>query len=387
MESPPSQYFRLLPEERLLWVGKPDRGAYDTRAAWRRAAQLAGTVLLVSGMLALAHGGTLPLIAGLAVVAVVLGATAVVLHLQVPHPGDDCAAFAVTNTRLLFRTTGFRGEVRAYAVRRHRLTYLQLVEGRAGVGSIYFTPARRGELHAGLTLAPILASKLAPESFVAIPCARDVHDRIVLDPADLRPGRDGVLLEDAVGTGDAAVAAPLREKVVWRGKPDRIACLLASWRSPVLTLCVLAVLLVLSRLGHSAAWGSASVRLGLIVFALGVVYGVVRGVRRALVVLGGSSYVVTNRRLLIENAPAAGQREELHLGFLPPPNLERGPRGSGTIWFGAPPRAPRGPAAALQYRQPALVGVPDAMGVYRRLATVLVGEADAAPASGEPPRG
>jgi hypothetical protein len=161
------------------------------------------------------------------------------------------------------------------------------------------------------------------------------------------------------------------ERLLWEGRPDVNAFSLRGawflvpfsilwggfalfWEASVLTS---------PAPGFFALWGIPFVLAGLY-----LIFGRIPVARREA---RRTRYAITDRRLLLLRGPFGQQVTEIDLKDVPPPQLERGRSGIGTITFGPTPsafRAPPGwPTLGMYAQPPAFLTIPDADRVSRVL--------------------
>lgn len=284
--------FRLLPSERVLWEGGPERGAPRDRK-WQLVPALLGTMALIAalfvGLITLAE---LPGASQMGFLAAYFALSAVAVWIAPSFLLDPCR-FVVTDRRVIWK----RGRLRR-SIDRHAITYARIAWNRRVptlghlelVRAVPFGPlARKQRL--------VFHDLRAPDEVLAI--VRGVE-----------PSPNG---------GDATTPLTDRldpgEEVLWGGGPEGISI---DWRHVATTLLGLAVLFVGLPVGMRSAGvlaeleqdglptGSwiwiflfASIALTatlLLAIGLGLAW---HGILRARAMGHDTEYVLTDRRILI----------------------------------------------------------------------------------------
>jgi hypothetical protein len=171
--------------------------------------------------------------------------------------------------------------------------------------------------------------------------------------------------------GTAGIRQILRpgERVLWQGQPIHRAFQFrgGSWFLVPFTFIWLAFAVfweVTAFVSHAPAffllWGGMFVVFGLYI-SIGRFYVAGREAKRTI-------YAVTDQRILIIGGGIRTRLQELSLRTLPPPSLDQGTDGVGTITFG--PGSPWGMAVpagwpGMSRYGPAFVGIADASRVFK----------------------
>jgi hypothetical protein len=289
---PVERAFRLLPSERLLWEGRPHRGAPRDRA-WRLVPALLWTISAITASFsALLMLVELPGSTQVAFFALYLALFGLAVWLAPSFLLDPCR-FAITDRRVIW----MRGRLRR-SIDRHAITYARI----------------RWHKHVP-TVGHLELVRAVPFG----PLAR--KQRIVLH--DLR-APDIVLAmvrgeEPSANAGDASTPLTDRldpgEEVVWGGGPEG---LLVDWRDVVTTLGGVAVLVIGLPTGMRTASILATLEEHglpitswtwlLLFIAMALTAGVIlsvglglawHGILRARAMGHDTEYVLTDKRLLI----------------------------------------------------------------------------------------
>lgn len=289
---PVERAFRLLPSERVLWEGRPQRGVpRDARWRWIPALLLTIATIagLFSGLLVLAE---LPGAMQVAMLGVYLMLTAGAVWLAPSFLLDSCR-FVVTDRRVLWK----RGRIRR-SIDRHAITFARIRWHRSVptvghlelVRAVPFGPlARRQRL--------VLHDLQAPDEVLAI--VRGAEPGVHL-------GDHTTPLTDRLDPG---------EEVVWGAAPEGLGI---GWRDVLTSLGGIAVLFVglptglrsavvlaeLEKLGlplNSGTWMLLFAAMALtatLILAVGLGLSW-HGIWRARAMGRDTEYVLTDRRLLI----------------------------------------------------------------------------------------
>jgi hypothetical protein len=210
--------FRLLPSERVLWEGRPRRGAPRARG-WRLVPALLLTLAAIVGLFAaLLSSSELPGATQVALIALYLTLFGVAVWIAPSMLFDPCR-FVVTDRRVVWK----RGKLRR-SIDRHALTYARIKwsPGAANLGDVElvravpFGPlARKQKL--------VLHAVEAPDAVLAV--IRGVE-------AGPHAGDHTTTLTDRLDEG---------EVVLWGGAPEGTGI---DWRHVLTTLLGVGVLLV-----------------------------------------------------------------------------------------------------------------------------------------------